>query len=75
MIAWGDGYLGIGSGRSWASKDGTTWTSAPLSGDVLAGEMVAVGNGLVAAGTGNDGRLAAAWTSGDGVTWTALERR
>ena len=22
VVAWGDGYLGIGSGRSWASMDG-----------------------------------------------------
>ena len=71
VIAWGDGYLGIGSGLTWASKDGQAWTSAPMSGDALAGEMVAVGSGLVAAGTGNDGRLASVLTSGDGVTWTA----
>ena len=71
VIGWGDGYVGIGSGRSWASKDGKAWTSAPSAGDALEGEMVAVGSGLVAAGTVSNGMQAAAWTSGDGVTWTA----
>jgi hypothetical protein len=72
VIAWGDGYLGTGSGLAWASKDAKAWTTTLLPGAVLANEMVAVGRGLVAAGATNDGRLAAIWTSSDEVMWSAV---
>ena len=53
VVAWGDGYVGVGGGDSWTSPDGRTWQATPLPdvGDGGATGLVAVDGGLVAVGS------------------------
>jgi len=72
------GWLALGTGASWTSPDGKTWTQVPASfptktGDQVAG-LAATAKGFIAVGDNvpknNPGlRNPVVWTSPDGVTW------
>jgi len=72
VVAWGDGYAGVGGGSSWTSSDGRTWQATPLpdAADGGATGLVAVAGQLVAVGTVS--RKPTAWISVDGLDWQRI---
>ena len=76
LLAGGpDGWLAVGTGAVWASKDGTAWTlvsgtGIPLrAGDHLT-SLAAAGPGWLA--IGSNGTTPVLWTSAAGRTWRRL---
>ena len=70
----GDGW---GHAMVWTSEDGLTWTLVPHDDAVFASDtgmaaVAATKAGLVAVGSDEVDRSAAAWTSVDGVEWTRV---
>lgn len=71
VVGWKGGLLGVGSGRTWASPDGVTWTAGT---ETLAdrwglADLVALDGRAIAAGQRES--TATVWTTTDGATWTA----
>lgn len=82
VIEWNGGYVGVGGGggewdgQGWSSTDGAAWTANTLPGreQLLASDLVATPDGIVAVGCELDGdrQLAVTWTSVDGATWAQM---
>jgi len=80
LVGVGDRSAEAPSSTAWSSADGITYTTSnlPAPGPVVASDLVAGADGLLAVGgvwqgTGDDEHeVAAAWRSADGVTWSPV---
>jgi len=79
IVAWGDGYVGVGVHSAWTTTDGRTWQATPLPdvGEGGAIGLVAIDGQLVAIGSASSSQdphstRATAWTSVDGRAWQRI---
>ena len=69
VVGTDSGYVAVGSGRIWTSRDAVEWTQQAVGPPPLHG-LVAASPGVVVVGGGTYGFV---WFAPDGVTWSLIQ--